>query len=84
MDDWFHVALQSDPSAHDLQLNGDTVLETSQSFRAAIDVGLTFGPALGLQITEVKIWAVFRTNEQLVEHERQPLSTRENCHIGVS
>ena len=42
---------------------------------AAVDVGLTFGPALGLQITEGKIRAVFRTNEQLVEHQRQPLST---------
>ena len=33
MDDWFHVALR-------LRLNGETVLETSQSFRAAADAGL--------------------------------------------
>ena len=75
MDEWFHVALRSDLSTHDLRLTDDTVLETSQSFRAAADVGLIFGPALGLQITKVRIRAVFRTNEQLAEHQRQPLST---------
>ena len=72
---WFYVALRSDLFTHDLRLNGDTVLETSQIFQAAADEELTFGPALGFRITEGKIWAVFRTNEQLVEHQRQPLFT---------
>ena len=41
MDDWFNVLLRSD-------LNGDTVLEISQSSRAPVDTGQTFGPVLGL------------------------------------
>ena len=37
MDNWFNVILRSD-------LNGDTVIETSQSFRTPVDTGQTFGP----------------------------------------
>ena len=64
----FNVVLRSD-------LNGDTVIETSQSFRTPVDTGQTFGPVPGLQITEVMVWVDFRTNEQLEEHQRQSLST---------
>ena len=67
MDNYFNVELRSD-------LNGITVLETSQSFRAPVDTGQTFGPVPGLQITEVMVWVDFRTNEQLEEHQRQSLS----------
>ena len=67
MDNCFNVELRSD-------LNGTTVLETSQSFRARVDTGQTFGPVPGLQITEVMVWVDFRTNEQLEEHQRQSLS----------
>ena len=68
VDNWFNVVLRSD-------LNGDTVLETSQSFRAPVDTGQTFGPVPGPQITEVIVWVDFRTNEHLEEHQRQSLST---------
>jgi len=76
VDEWFHLALRSDLSTHELRLDGQTVLETSQRFQPVpAEAGLTFGPASGLQLTEVRVWAVFRTNEQLTEQQRQPLST---------
>eukprot|EP00929_Paragymnodinium_shiwhaense_P037121 TRINITY_DN19835_c0_g3_i1.p1 TRINITY_DN19835_c0_g3~~TRINITY_DN19835_c0_g3_i1.p1 ORF type:complete len:2234 (-),score=387.39 TRINITY_DN19835_c0_g3_i1:27-6728(-) len=77
--EWVHLALRSDLSSVEVWIN-DRIAARSRSASqplpsASTGAGLRFGPAAGMEMTEIRVWGVFRSDATLLEDQRRPLPT---------
>ncbi|CAE8650753.1 unnamed protein product [Polarella glacialis] len=75
---WVHLALRSDLKIVEIWVNSKVVLRSSpetvtQMLSVPVEADLCFGPAPGLELTEVRVWGVFRSDSDLLQNQRQSL-----------
>lgn len=78
VEEWTHVALRSDLTTIQVWLN-DSVLPAVSAASSIPPVesnaDVIFGPAVGLEITEVRVWGVWKSDWALLDHKWRPLPT---------
>ncbi|CAE7301704.1 unnamed protein product [Symbiodinium natans] len=73
--EWIHFALRSDLNSLEVCLDGRMVVSSAISLPSApLEANISFGPA-ELDITEVRIWGVCRSDNDLLHFHRQCLDT---------
>lgn len=79
--DWVHLALRSNLSMLEVWAGASVVARSSPGTQlessAPVEnkAGLRFGSP-GLELTEIRVWGVFRSDAELLEQQRQPLLLR--------
>lgn len=72
---WTHVALRSDLSSIDVWAGRKVVARAAGSLpHVPLEAGLFFGSP-GVELTEVRVWGVWRSDAELREQQAQPLPT---------
>jgi len=75
---WVHLALRCDLTKLEVWVSHEVALcSTPGTALPAVpaDAGLCFGPAKGLEITEIRVWGIWRSDVNLMEQQQRPLTT---------